>query len=144
MAENPRPRILLVDDDAGVVDALKRTLRNRFEVDSACDGKEAIRLVLSRGPFAVVMSDLRMPGMDGISLLYLIRQAAPDTVRILLTGHADVEAAICAINQGCVFRFLTKPCPPAALIRALNESIEKYLATAHQSEPPEPTAPVPA
>jgi DNA-binding NtrC family response regulator len=67
-----------------------------------------------------------MPGMDGVALLYLIKQTAPETVRVLLTGHADLEAATSAINQGSVFRFLTKPCPPAALLRVLDEAVEHY------------------
>jgi DNA-binding NtrC family response regulator len=124
--ENIRPRILLVDDDVEVLDALQRQLRSRFDVTATCDAKEAIRQVVSGGPFAVVVSDLRMPGMDGVSLLYLIRQIAPETVRVLLTGNADMGAAISAINQGNIFRFLTKPCLPAALVRALEASVEQY------------------
>jgi DNA-binding NtrC family response regulator len=126
MSGDIRPRILLVDDDVEVLDALQRQLRSHFDVTAACDAKEAIRLMVSDGPFAVVVSDLRMPGMDGVSLLYLIRQIAPETVRVLLTGNADMEAAISAINQGNIFRFLTKPCLPAALIRALEASVEQY------------------
>jgi DNA-binding NtrC family response regulator len=115
-----------VDDDVEVIDALRRQLRSHFDVTATCSAKEAIRLAVSSGPFAVVVSDLRMPGMDGVSLLYLIRKAAPETVRVLLTGDGDMEAAISAINQGNIFRFLTKPCPPAALIRALEASVEQY------------------
>jgi DNA-binding NtrC family response regulator len=126
LSENIRPRILLVDDDVEVLDALQRQLRHHFDVTATCDAKEAIRLVVSGGPFAVVVSDLRMPGMDGVSLLYLIRQIAPETVRVMLTGNADMEAAISAVNQGNIFRFLTKPCLPAALIRALDASVERY------------------
>ena len=109
-----------------IFDALQRQLRRHFDVTATCDAKEAIRLVVAGGPFAVVVSDLQMPGMDGVSLLYLIRQTAPETVRVLLTGNADVETAISAVNQGNIFRFLTKPCPPAALIRALEASVEQY------------------
>jgi DNA-binding NtrC family response regulator len=126
MPDPPRPRILLVDDDVEVLDALQRQLQRHFDVTATCDAKEAIRLAVTSGPFAVVVSDLRMPGMDGISLLYLIRQTAPETVRVLLTGHADVEAAISAVNQGNIFRFLAKPCPPAALLRALEACVEQY------------------
>lgn len=71
-------------------------------------------------------ADLRMPGMDGISLLYLIRQSAPEIVRVLLTGDGYPAPAIAAVNQGIVFRFLTKPCPPSALIGELNASVEQY------------------
>jgi DNA-binding NtrC family response regulator len=126
MPETIRPRILLVDDDIQILDALQRQLRRDFDVTTTCDAKEAIRLVVSGGPFAVVVSDLRMPGMDGVSLLFLIRKISPETVRVLLTGNADVEAAISAVNQGNIFRFLTKPCPPATLIAALEASVEQY------------------
>ena len=126
MPDTLRPPILLVDDDVEVLDALQRQLRRHYDVTATSDAKEAIRLVVSNGPFAVVVADLRMPSMDGVSLLYLIRQAAPETVRVLLTGNADVEAAISAVNQGNVFRFLTKPCPPAALMRELEASVKQY------------------
>ena len=120
------PRILLVDDDEGVLNSLQRVLRGRFDVTATSDAKAAIRMVVSDQPFAVVVSDLRMPGMDGISLLYLMRQAAPDTIRILLTGDVDLEAAVLAINQGNIFRFLTKPCAPEDLLAALEAAVNVY------------------
>lgn len=126
MTETPRPRILLVDDDLGILEALQRQLRRQFDVRVANDPKEAIRLVLAEGPFSVVVSDLRMPGIDGVSLLFLIRQTAPDTVRVLLTGAGDMEAAISAINQGNVFRFLTKPCSSTTFLRTLEAAVEQY------------------
>ncbi len=126
MSEIDRPRILIVDDEELVLDALQRQLRSRFDVTTATGGKEAIRLVMSQGPYAVVVSDLKMPEMDGVTLLYLIRQIAPDTVRVLLTGKADLEAAASAINVGNIFRFLNKPCPPAMLLRALDAAVEQY------------------
>jgi DNA-binding NtrC family response regulator len=127
MPEKERPRILLVDDDPRVLDALQRQLRHQFDVTATSDARGAMRLVVSSGPFAVVVSDLRMPGMDGVSLLFLIRQTAPETVRVLLTGDTDIESAIAAVNQGNIFRFLTKPCPSDILIDVLNASVEQYL-----------------
>jgi len=109
-----------------ILDALKRQLHSRFEVTTATGGTEAMRFVMSQAPYAVVVSDLRMPGMDGVTLLYLIRQAAPDTVRVLLTGKADVESASSAVNQGNIFRFLLKPCPSGVLLRALEAAVEQY------------------
>jgi DNA-binding NtrC family response regulator len=85
-----------------------------------------MKLVMSRPPYAVVVCDLRMPGIDGVTLLYLIRQAAPDTVRVLLTGQADVESASSAVNQGNIFRFLIKPCSSGMLFRALEAAVEQY------------------
>ncbi len=126
MPELQRPRILIVDDDKCILDALKRQLHSRYEVTTATGGNEAMKLVTSQPPFAVVVCDLRMPGMDGVTLLYLLRQAAPDTLRILLTGQADVESASAAVNQGNIFRFLTKPCPSSTLRRALEDAVEEY------------------
>ena len=126
MAEVNRPRILIVDDEVLVLDALQRQLRTHFDVTVASEPKEALKLVVSKGPYAAVVSDLRMPGMDGVALLYCIRKLSPDTVRVLLTGYADVEAAISAVNEGNVFRFLSKPCPTGVLIRALEASVEQH------------------
>lgn len=126
MAESIRPKILLVDDEPAVLDALQRQLRKAYEVTLSSEPKEALKLVVTQGPFAVVVSDLRMPVMDGVALLYSIRQLAPDTVRILLTGNADLEAATSAVNEGNIFRFLTKPCPTLMLLRALEASVEQY------------------
>lgn len=126
MAEPKRPRILIVDNDNLVLEALKRQLHSRFDVTTATGGKEAIRLVMSQAPYSVVVSDLRMPEMDGVTLLYLIRQTAPNTVRVLLTGKADVEAAISAINVGNIFRFLNKPCPTWMLLQVLDSAVEYH------------------
>jgi DNA-binding NtrC family response regulator len=126
MLQSEKPRVLLVDDDAQVLAALRRQICREFDVTTTTDPKEAVRLVVSSGPFAVVVSDLRLPGMDGVSLLFLIRQAAPETVRVLLTGHADVESSISAVNQGSVFRILTKPCPTATFINVLRVSVERH------------------
>jgi len=126
MKDGFRPRILLVDDEVEVLDGLRRILRFDFEVTIATGAEEALKLVASEGPYEVVVSDLRMPGVDGINLLAGIRKAAPRSVRILLTGYGDVEAAIAAVNQGHVFRFLTKPCPRWILLRALHDSVKEY------------------
>lgn len=132
MAEN-RPRILLVDDEPQVLYGLERQLRKTYNVTLTSEAKEALKLVATQGPFAVVVSDLRMPVMDGVALLYSIRQVAPDTVRVLLTGNADLEAATAAVNEGNVFRFLTKPCPTLTLLRALEASAGQYrLVTAER------------
>lgn len=133
-----QPRILIVDDDELILAALKRQLHSRFEVTTATDGKQALKALMSEEPYAVVVSDLRMPGMDGVTLLYLIRQAAPNTVRVLLTGKADLEAATAAINEGNIFRLLNKPCPTGMLLRALEAAVEQYrLTTSTPTIPPE-------
>lgn len=120
------PRILCVDDEPLVLQGLRRNLRPHFEVVTAPGGIEALGLLQDDGPFAVVLSDMRMPVMDGARLLAQARAVAPDTTRILLTGHADLEAAVAAVNQGQVFRFLTKPCPHEELLAALQAGAEQY------------------
>ncbi|HEY7898631.1 MAG TPA: HD domain-containing phosphohydrolase [Gemmatimonadaceae bacterium] len=122
------PRILCVDDDEYVLAFLKRSLRTRFEVDTANVPVVALRQLIESGesPYAVVVSDLVMPGIDGVSLLSRAREICPDTVRILLTGHAQVDGAIGAVNDGAVFRFLTKPCSATALITTITAAAEHY------------------
>lgn len=126
MTNAERPRILCVDDEQNVLDGLTRTLRSHYTVQTANDGKLALDMLKPDEPFAVVMSDQRMPQMDGVQLLAHVRAVAPLTVRILLTGQADIESAIAAVNEGNIFRFLTKPCATDALIKALDASIEQY------------------
>jgi len=126
-------RILFIDDDAMILDALRVSLRKRFDVTVALGPEAGLAAMRSDGPFAVVVSDLRMPRMDGIALLTQIRDMSPDTVRMMLTGFADVEVAIDAVNEGQVFRFLTKPCPPETLAKALEAGLEQFrLVTAEK------------
>lgn len=120
-----RLRVLCVDDDEAVLDGLALSLRQRFEVSTAVNGQDALRLLWQQ-PFPIVLSDMRMPGMSGAALLAEVRRHFPDTVRLLLTGYADMEAAAAAINEGQIFRFLTKPCPPAVLLRALEDAAAQY------------------
>lgn len=108
-------RVLLVDDDQNLLESLVRLLRPGLEVFTARDGREALSVLSDCGPFTVIVSDLKMPGMDGIELLSRVSRTHPDTVRVLLTGHADLQIAIDAVNLGYVYRFLTKPCPPEVL-----------------------------
>ncbi|MFY9805069.1 MAG: HD domain-containing phosphohydrolase [Candidatus Acidiferrales bacterium] len=126
MAKDERARILCVDDESHVLDGLTRTLRSHYVVETAASGKIALDLLRSEQPFAVVMSDQRMPQMDGVHLLAHVRTVAPLTVRVLLTGQADMESAIAAVNEGNVFRFLTKPCATETLLHALDACIEQY------------------
>jgi response regulator RpfG family c-di-GMP phosphodiesterase len=105
-----KPRVLLVDDEPMVLDGLVLHLRRKYEVVVATSGRDGLA-AMEKEPFAVVVSDMRMPGMDGAEFLSLARAAAPETVRVLLTGHADFEVALAAVNHGQIFRFLTKPCP---------------------------------
>ena len=119
-------KILFVDDDPNILAAFQRQLKKYFSVHVALGGEEGLRAVSASDPFAVIVSDLRMPGMDGIQFLSRVRQAAPDSVRMMLTGNADLSTAIDAVNQGNVFRFLTKPCEQQALINALSDGVRQY------------------
>jgi response regulator RpfG family c-di-GMP phosphodiesterase len=126
-------RVLLVDDDPNVLAAYTRQLRNRYEIESAQGAEDALQLIRKNAVYAVVVSDMKMPGMDGIELLSRIRETSPETVRIMLTGYADLETAMEAVNQGNIFRFLTKPCAPAVMNRVIRDAVEQYrLVTAEK------------
>ncbi len=119
-------KILFVDDDPNILAAFERQLRKDFSVRTALGGEEGLRAVATHYPFAVIVSDLRMPGMDGIQFLSRVRQATADSVRMMLTGNADLSTAIDAVNQGNIFRFLTKPCEQQTLIKALSDGVRQY------------------
>jgi response regulator RpfG family c-di-GMP phosphodiesterase len=126
-------KILFVDDEINVLDAFRANLRKRFDVTTALGPEEGLKLLQKSGPFAVVVSDLKMPKMDGITFLTQVRELSADTVRMMITGFADVEVAIGAVNEGQVFRFLTKPCQPEILMKALTAGLEQYrLVTAER------------
>lgn len=115
--------ILLVDDEVAILDGLRRQLRKKFTVHTAMGGSEALEL-LEVEPVAVVVSDMRMPQMDGATFLSEVRRRHPNVVRILLTGQADTQAAITAVNHGQIYRFLTKPCPPEVLLEEIGSAVE--------------------
>jgi len=129
-----KPRILLVDDEENLLQGYTRVLRGRFAVDTALGGELGLKMMAEMGPYAVVVSDMRMPGMDGIAFLAKAMARHPDTVRIMLTGNADQETAMEAVNQGEVFRFLTKPCEIERLGRTLDQAVRQHeLLTAEKS-----------
>jgi response regulator RpfG family c-di-GMP phosphodiesterase len=119
-------KVLFVEDDPNILEAFHRQLRKQFTIETAPGGQGGLEAISERGPFAVIVSDLRMPGMDGIQFLSHVRQMAPDSVRMMLTGNADLQTAIEAVNTGNIFRFLTKPCEPDVLINALTAGIRQY------------------
>ncbi len=119
-------RILFVDDEPNLLAALSRSLRKLFTFDTALSGTEALQMIDRHGPYAVVVADQTMPGMSGVELLEAVREASPDTVRIMLTGNADQKSAVDAVNRGAVFRFLNKPCPPEVLVPALETALKHY------------------
>ena len=126
-------KILLVDDDSNILDGYRRSLSNEFLMETALGGTEALALATDKGPYAVVISDMRMPGMDGIQLLSQIKAISPDTIRVMLTGNADTETAINAINEGSIFRFLNKPCSKEVMARTITAALVQYrLVTAEK------------
>lgn len=126
MTETALPRVLCVDDEPNVLAAMERNLFGEFDVVVAQSGDAGLDAVARGEPFAVIISDMRMPGMDGATFLAKVRDIAPDSVRILLTGQADVESSIAAINKGAIFRYLCKPCPREDLFSALNDAVNQY------------------
>ena len=126
-SDSSRPRLLCVDDEPFVLDGLRDVLCRSFQIQTATSGAAALaHLDQSPETFAVVLSDMRMPVMDGAEFLRASRLVAPDAVRMLLTGGADVQAAIDAVNYGQVFRFLTKPCDPQDLLRACAAALAQH------------------
>jgi FixJ family two-component response regulator len=119
-------RVLIVDDEPNVLQGLRRQLRNEFDLELAVGGAEGIQAAKDLGPFAVVVSDMRMPGIGGVELLKWVKAHYPDTVRMVLTGHADLESAVQAVNEGHIFRFLTKPCSSEQMIDAVNAGVRQY------------------
>ncbi len=126
-------RILFVDDDENILAGYKRNLRSKFAVTTNPNAVEALEYIKVNEPFSVVVSDFKMPAIDGITFLSWVKEFSPDTVRIILTGFADINNAINAVNEGNVFRFLTKPINNDVLIESLNSGVEQYkLVTAER------------
>ncbi len=119
-------KVLLVDDEPHILAGYQRTLRRQFSLETTTNPLEALQWLDTRGPFAVICSDMRMPEMDGVQFLEQARRVAPDAVRIMLTGNLDQDTAASAVNTGKVFQFLNKPCPPEALAQAIAEAVTQY------------------
>jgi CheY-like chemotaxis protein len=124
--DTARAKVLCVDDEPHVLEGLSVHLRRRYHVDVAGSGPAALRMLEADGDTAVIISDMRMPGMDGATFLKQCRKLRPDAVRVLLTGHADMASAIEAVNEGQIFRFLLKPCPSPALLGAVEAAVVQH------------------
>jgi CheY-like chemotaxis protein len=109
-------------------------LRDRFEIHTADNGEKGLAAAKENGPFAVVISDMRMPGMNGAQFLAQIRKTAPDTVRMLLTGFTDLDAAVAAVNEGNIFRFLSKPCSKEDLLNAIHLGLAQHRSAVAEKE----------
>jgi response regulator RpfG family c-di-GMP phosphodiesterase len=117
------PHILCVDDEPRVVDGLALHLRRDYQVRTANGANSALQLLKEHGAPAVIVSDMRMPGMDGATLLKHVKHLHPETTRILLTGDPGRDVAMAAVNEGQIFRYLTKPCPPEQLRSAIEAGV---------------------
>jgi response regulator RpfG family c-di-GMP phosphodiesterase len=120
------PKVLFVDDDPNVLAGYQRTLRRQFQIETVDSGKAALELIDGGRSFAVIVSDMRMPGMDGLELLRTVKSRTHDSVRVMVTGNTDQQTAVAAINEGDVFRFLTKPCDPQVLIETVQAALDHY------------------
>jgi DNA-binding NtrC family response regulator len=117
--------ILVVDDEEEILFSLRGLLRQDFELHTAASGAEALD-IMRRHAIHVLMTDQRMPQMTGVELLEQSRAVCPEAVRIVFTGYADIKAVIDAVNQGQIFRYLTKPWDPDELVAALRQGCEEY------------------
>jgi response regulator RpfG family c-di-GMP phosphodiesterase len=126
MEDHMLKRILFVDDEPNLLQGIERQFRKQYEIETACGAEAGLSTLAAKGPFAVVVSDLRMPGMDGTQFLSRVRRQYPDTVRVMLTGQADLSSAIAAVNEGNIFQFLSKPCQAPMLTRAIDSAIGQH------------------
>jgi response regulator RpfG family c-di-GMP phosphodiesterase len=129
-----KEKILFVDDEPNVLRGIKLALRKDFAVDTAEGPVEGLKKVKNNGPYAVVVSDLKMPGAGGIDFLEQVRKISSESVRMLLTGHGDLESAIDAVNRGGIFRFLNKPCSRERLIASLEDGLAQYRSVQAEKE----------
>src|SRR5688572_17300692 len=134
-AAGERPRLLFVDDEQRVLNSMRIMFRRQFELFLASHGAEALDIVRHKD-IDVIVADHRMPKMTGVEVLSKVRALSPRTVRILLTGYADLDAVEGSINESEVFRFLTKPCAP----QQLRETIELAAKLARETPAPPPAS----
>jgi len=119
-------KVLFVDDDKNLLAAIERKLHRMFFVRTAEGGKEGLKVLEKEGPFAVVISDMDMPEMGGLHFLLLVKDRFPETVRVILSGKADVNIALNAVNIGNVFRYILKPCSTPKMLKLLEEAFDYY------------------
>lgn len=119
-------RVLMVDDEPNVLSGYRRTIGRKLDLVTANGGKEALEIMKEQGPFPVVFTDMRMPEMDGLEFLKVAKSRYPKSVFVMLTGNADQQTAIDAINQGQIFRFLNKPCEPVVVEHTIHACKAQY------------------
>jgi len=133
-------KVLFVDDEPAILDGYRRLLRGDYEIDTAGGGNIALEM-LAKKAYAVVIADMRMPEMDGALLLSKIALKYPMVMRIMLTGNSDMQTAVRAVNEGAVFRFLTKPCDKELLRDTIEAALVQYRLSGLKQEALGTTAP---
>ncbi len=123
---SPRPRILVVDDEEAILETMTFTFEDDYEVLTSSSARDALALLEREGPVAVVISDQRMPEMTGVEFLARVFALHPTTVRIILTGFADMDAIIRSINDGHVYAYITKPWEPDQLKQVVRRAVEHH------------------
>ena len=127
-------KILFVDDKENILLGLQRLLRSKYEIETAIGASEGLDALNQRGPYAVIVSDLGMPEMNGIQFLEEVRKRAPDTIRLILSGTVNLEEMIASVNDGTIFQFIAKPCPPKRLREVLDAALKRYRLTRSEAE----------
>ena len=129
-----KPKILLVDDERNIIFSYSRGLRKDWDLTTAMSGEEGLKAIEDHGPFSVIVSDFNMPRMDGITFLVKSMDKNPEGIRMMLTGEGDFHIATKAVNEGNIFRFITKPCPLEQLEKALRDGYKQYKLTQLEKE----------
>ncbi len=127
-------KVLFVDDEPAILDGYRRILGRDLPIETAVGGILGLTAIAESGPFAVVVSDMRMPQMDGAQFLTRVRDIAPDTVRMALTGQTDIATAMVAVNEGQIFRFMTKPVSKENLLKAVESGLAQHHLIAAEKE----------
>jgi putative nucleotidyltransferase with HDIG domain len=117
-----------------VLEGLRRSVHKEFLADLAGGPDEGLEKLRRAGPYAVVVSDMHMPGMDGVEFLATVRILSPDSIRVMLTGDGELEVAMRAVNEGSIFRFLLKPANPEQILTALRAGVNQYRARRSEKE----------
>lgn len=120
--------ILLVDDEENILNSIYRLLRRerKYEVLMANSGAAGLEIIKQRAPISLIISDQRMPVMEGVEFLAKAKVLSPDTTRVMLTGYADINAVTAAVNQGAIYRYITKPWEDETLLSVIRQGIEQY------------------